>query len=45
MVRVVEGLTDERILATLSQELSWSRFTEHAREIAARRTADTEDQP
>ena len=37
-------MTDERILAMLSQELSWSRFTEHAREIAARRTADAEDQ-
>ena len=37
-------MTDERILATLSQELSWSGFTEHAGEIAARRTADAEDQ-
>ena len=35
MVRVVEQMTDERILATLSQELSWSRFNEYAREIAA----------
>ena len=37
-------MTDERILPTLSQELSWRRFIEHTREIAARRTADAEDQ-
>jgi|GEM_PF-6118289 len=37
-------MTDERILATLSQESSWSRFIEHASAIAARRTADAEDQ-
>ena len=37
-------MTDERILVTLSQELSLSRFIEYAREIAARRIADTEDQ-
>jgi len=37
-------MTDERILATLAQDSSWSRFIEHAREIAARRTADAEDQ-
>jgi hypothetical protein len=34
----------QRILATLSQELSWSVFIEQASEIAARRTADAEDQ-
>lgn len=37
-------MTDERILATLSQEMSRIHSIEHACEIVARRTLDAENQ-